>query len=180
VGAVALGAESGPGVEACQDQRRRAWCGRHDHGGACEGQATARSEEFLSERTVVRAADRNARCPCYIPRRYGDARFGRAGIRAIPIARRAAPTSTSNVTRTAIRARSAAGLPGDSGALPAVDRFGISRVIRGLDSSAGPGTSTSLFLAAVPAGPRIKAGGPGSLVGDVRDLRIRGRPIPDE
>ena len=35
MGAVALGGESGPGVEACQGQRRRAWCGRHDHGGAC-------------------------------------------------------------------------------------------------------------------------------------------------
>jgi hypothetical protein len=34
VGAVALAGESGPGVEACQGQRRRAWCGRHDYGGA--------------------------------------------------------------------------------------------------------------------------------------------------
>ena len=35
MGAVALGGESGPGAVACQGQCGRAWCGRHDHGGAC-------------------------------------------------------------------------------------------------------------------------------------------------
>jgi hypothetical protein len=35
VGADALTGESGPCAEACQGQCGRAWCGRHDHGGAC-------------------------------------------------------------------------------------------------------------------------------------------------
>ena len=34
MGADALAGEPGPGVEACQGQRRRARCGRHDHGRA--------------------------------------------------------------------------------------------------------------------------------------------------
>jgi hypothetical protein len=36
------------------------------------------------------------------------------------------------------------------------------------------------LLAGMPAEPRIKPGGPGSLVGDVRDLRTRGRRFPDD
>ena len=41
MGADALAGVSGPGVEACQGQRRRARCGRHDHGGACSVAAGA-------------------------------------------------------------------------------------------------------------------------------------------
>ena len=41
MGADALAGESGPGVEACQGQSGRAWCGRHDHGGACPVAARA-------------------------------------------------------------------------------------------------------------------------------------------
>ena len=44
MGADALGGESGPGVEACQGQQGRAWCGRHDHGTACPVAAGALGE----------------------------------------------------------------------------------------------------------------------------------------